>query len=59
MDESKWKGLVSSSQKDGRTLGVTATPTFFIIDENNNVLKITGAQHYDVFEEVFNSLLEN
>ena len=58
MDESKWKGLVGSSQKDGRTLGVTATPTFFIIDENNNVLKITGAQHYDVFEEMFNSLLE-
>ena len=42
-----------------KSLGVTATPTFFIIDENNNVLKITGAQHYDVFEEVFNSLLEN
>ena len=58
MDESKWKELVNSSQKDGRTLGVTATPTFFIIDENNTVLKITGAQRYDVFEEVFDSLLE-
>jgi len=58
MSESKWKELVDSSKVDGRTLGVDATPTFFIIDQNNKVLKITGAQHYDVFQEVFDSLLE-
>ena len=58
MSESKWKKLINSSQADGRAIGVTATPTFFIIDQNNNVLKITGAQHYDVFKEVFDSLLE-
>jgi len=32
MSESKWKELVDSSKVDGRTLGVDATPTFFIID---------------------------
>ena len=58
MSKSKWKELVDSSHADGRTLGVDATPTFFIIDQNNNVLKITGAQRYDVFQEVFDSLLE-
>jgi len=58
MSKSKWKELVNSSKVDGRTLGVSATPTFFIIDQNNKVLKITGAQHYDVFQEVFDSLLE-
>jgi len=58
MANSKWKDLVLSSHDDGRTLGVSATPTFFIIDENNEVLKITGAQRYDVFQEVFDSLLE-
>ena len=58
MDKSKWKELVNSSHADGRVLGVDATPTFFIIDQNNNALKITGAQHYDVFKEVFDSLLE-
>lgn len=58
MSKSKWKELVDSSKVDGRTLGVGATPTFFIIDQNNKVLKITGAQHYDVFQEVFDSLLE-
>ena len=50
--------FVHASHADGRTLGVDATPTFFIIDQNNKVLKITGAQHYDVFQEVFDSLLE-
>ena len=58
MSQSKWKELVHASHADGRTLGVDATPTFFIIDENNQALKITGAQHYDVFQEVFDSLLE-
>ena len=58
MSESKWEELVNSSQADGRIIGVTATPTFFIIDQSNNILKITGAQSYTVFEEVFDSLLE-
>ena len=58
MSQSKWKDLVLSSHADGRTLGVDATPTFFIIDENNEVLKIVGSQRYDVFQEVFDSLLE-
>ena len=43
----KWKKLVNASHDDAIALGVTATPTFFVIDENRNVLKITGAQHYD------------
>ena len=59
MSQSKWKELVNSSHTDGRTLGVDATPTFFIINQNNESLKITGAQHYDVFEDVFDSLLED
>ena len=59
MSQSKWKDLVLSSHADGRVLGVDATPTFFIIDENNEALKIVGAQRYDVFQDVFDSLLEN
>ena len=59
MSQSKWKDMVLSSHADGRILGVDATPTFFIIDENNEALKIIGAQRYDVFQEVFDSLLEN
>ena len=58
VSELKWKKLVNASHDDAVALGVTATPTFFVIDENSNVLKITGAQHYDVFKEVFDSALE-
>jgi len=58
VSELKWKKLVNASHDDGVTLGVTATPTFFVIDQNKNVMKITGAQHYDVFKEVFDSALE-
>ena len=58
MSQSKWKDLVLSSHADGRALGVDATPTFFIIDQNNEALKITGSHHHDVFQEVFDSLLE-
>ena len=58
VSELKWIELVNSSNDDGLALGVTATPTFFVIDQNNNVLKITGAQHYIVFKEVFDSSLE-
>jgi len=58
VSELKWKKLVNASHDDAVALGVTATPTFFVIDENRNVLKITGAQDYDVFKEVFDSALE-
>jgi len=58
ISELKWKKLVNASHDDGIALGVTATPTFFVIDQNKNVMKITGAQQYDVFKEVFDSSLE-
>ena len=58
VSELRWKELVNTSHDDGVALGVTATPTFFVIDQNNNILKITGAQRYDVFKEVFDSALE-
>ena len=58
MSDLKWNELVNLSSIDGQKLGVTGTPTFFVIDQNNDVIKIVGAQHYDVFKEVFDSVLE-
>jgi len=58
VSELKWEKLVNASHDDAIALDVTATPTFFVIDENRNVLKIVGAQDYDVFKEVFDSALE-
>ena len=58
MSDLKWNELVNLSSIDGQKLGVTGTPTFFVIDQNNDVIKIVGAQHYDVFKQVFDSVLE-
>ncbi|SVD23535.1 uncharacterized protein METZ01_LOCUS376389, partial [marine metagenome] len=46
MSDLKWNELVNLSSIDGQKLGVTGTPTFFVIDQNNDVIKIVGAQHY-------------
>ena len=58
MSDLKWNELVNLSSIDGQKLGVTGTPTFFVIDQNNDVIKIVGAQRYDVFKEIFDSVLE-
>ena len=58
MSDLKWKELVNLSSKDGQKLGVSGTPTFFVIDQNNDVIKIVGAQHYDVFKQIFDSVLD-
>ena len=57
MSKLKWIELIDSSNQDGHALGVTGTPTFFVIDQSNNVIKITGAQQYDVFKQIFDSAL--
>ena len=58
MSDLKWNELINLSSIDGQKLGVTGTPTFFVINQNNEVVKITGAQHYDVFKQIFDSALE-
>ena len=58
MSDLKWNELVNLSSIDGQKLGVSGTPTFFVIDQNNDVIKIVGAQHYDVFKQIFDSVLE-
>ena len=58
MSDLKWNELVNLSSKDGQKLGVSGTPTFFVIDQNNDVIKIVGAQHYDVFKQIFDSALD-
>jgi len=58
MSDLKWNELVNLSSIDGQKLGVSGTPTFFVIDQNNDVIKIVGAQHYDVFKQIFDSVLD-
>jgi len=57
MVEKKYDQVVTSSNNDARTLGLTGTPGFFIIGPDNQITKIGGAQPYDVFERIFESEL--
>ena len=65
MSEDKWMELINASQDDANTLGVTGTPSFFLItswqeadDQPNEIARIHGAQPYDVFKELIDSQLK-
>jgi protein-disulfide isomerase len=65
MSEDKWMELINASQDDANTLGVTGTPSFFLItswqeadDQSNGITRIHGAQPYDVFKELIDSQLK-
>ena len=53
MNENRYIEKINSSSYDAESLGLTGTPAFFIIDKNNNVVKISGAQPFDVFQKIF------
>lgn len=58
MEDERYSSVIEQSNSQGRTLGITGTPTFFIIGSDNMVTKITGAQPYEVFEKIFESQLK-
>lgn len=56
--QAKYIQIIKGSVSDANTLGLTGTPDFFIIAQDNSVTKIVGAQPYEVFDEVFKSKLQ-
>ena len=58
MSDNKWMELITASKNDANTLGITGTPSFFLIGPENELEKIHGAQPYDVFKEIFDSHLK-
>ena len=57
--EGKYTQIISRSNTDAQTLGITGTPAFYIISMNDGqVQQIQGAQPYEVFEKIFESMLE-
>ena len=58
MSENKWMELITASKNDANTLGITGTPSFFLIGPENELEKIHGAQPYNVFKEIFDSHLK-
>lgn len=59
MTNSKHSEIILASNNDARDLGLTGTPSFFVIAPDNKITKLHGAQPYSQFENIFNSLLEN
>ena len=58
--DKRYEQKISKSSNDARTLGVTGTPAFYVISANSQQVEfISGAQPYEVFEKIFNSMLEN
>ena len=59
MNSLRYSDLIEQSTRDAQKLGLSGTPAFFVFDKKNNTVQlITGAQPYEVFERVFNSILE-
>jgi len=58
MSENKWMKLISASENDAKIMGITGTPSFFLIGPENEIIKIHGAQPYDVFKETFDLQLK-
>ena len=58
MLDERYEQIISNSSQDARDLGITGTPAFFVIGPDNQITKISGAQPYEKFAEVFNSELE-
>ncbi len=56
MESDRHYDLVSASTQDARSLGLGGTPAFFVISPSGVVLKIQGAQPFEVFERVFEEM---
>jgi protein-disulfide isomerase len=55
MSSEKYKATIQASSDDAKTLGLTGTPGFFVIGPNNKIVRVPGAQPYDVFVKVLES----
>jgi protein-disulfide isomerase len=59
LQSEKYKDKVLSNYRFGQSIGINATPSFLVIDEEGNIQKITGAQPYSVFDQVLRSELRS
>ena len=54
------KEKIAKSNNDARILGITGTPAFYIISiDNQQIEVITGAQPFEIFERIFDTMLES
>jgi len=58
MNEKKHSKIIMDSNNDAKSLELTGTPAFFIINSNGEVSKIFGAQPFKIFQKIFDAELE-
>ena len=59
MIQQKHSQTILNSNDDAKTLGLTGTPAFFIINSEGKVTKLVGAQPFEIFKTTFDNILEN
>ena len=58
MNAKKYSKIIMDSNNDAKSLELTGTPAFFIINSNGEVSKIFGAQPFKIFQKIFDAELE-
>jgi len=58
MNEKFHSITINESNNDARTLELTGTPAFFVINSEGKVSKLFGAQPFEVFKKIFDNQLE-
>ena len=59
MNKGSHSQIILKSNDYARTLELTGTPAFFIINSDGKVSKLFGAQPFEVFKKIFDEQLEN
>jgi protein-disulfide isomerase len=55
-NSTKYSSLIQSNYSAGQSLGVSGTPTFFVVGPTGKIVQITGAQPYSVFASAVSSV---
>ena len=58
MNAKKYSKIIMDSNNDAKSLELTGTPTFFVINSNGGLSKLFGAQPFEVFQKIFDAELE-
>jgi len=59
LNSGKYMDEVNKDFQDAVSYGLTGTPAFFIGNEKDGYIKVTGAQPYSVFQNVLDQMLAN
>lgn len=59
LESGKYKQQVMENFEQGKSIGITGTPTFIIIDKDGETKVVSGAQPYNVFKQILDEMSVN